>query len=276
MKLSIVVVSFNTREFLERCLSSIVQHTKIPYEIVVVDNHSSDGSVAHLKAKFPDVKVIVNETNVGFSRANNIGARSSKGEYLMFLNSDTEVREGAIDRLVGFLEGRSEVAIVGPRIVYPDGRFQLSAGNLPGIRQELRDRGLYRRIQSGDEALRAQVATEFQQVRDVGWVTASCLLIRRSVYEAIGGFDESLFMYFEDKDLCKRVIEHGVKVVYYPEAEVVHSLGGSSTRDVANLKRIYRNSQRTYYRKHHGWLSNVILQLYLGQKKWTEGFEFFR
>lgn len=270
MTLSIIIVSYNTRELLASCLSAIYQNTETPFEIIVVDNHSTDGSIEKVKAAYPQVRVIESETNLGFSKANNLGARASKGELLLFLNSDTQVRLWALDRLVAFLEDHSEVGIVGPRVVYPNGRYQLSAGALPSLWQEWKDRRLYRRVRSGDEDLRERVARKFQAPREVGWVTGSCLMIRRELFEALGGFDESIFMYFEDKDLCKRAAERGSKVVYFPEAEIIHVLGGSSSEERARLQRIYRESQGTYYRKHHGWLSNLILNLYLAQKEWRE------
>jgi N-acetylglucosaminyl-diphospho-decaprenol L-rhamnosyltransferase len=274
MVLSVIIVSYNAWDLLDRCLRSIHEHTTLKPEVIVVDNHSSDGSVVNAKAKYPKIRVIENEANHGFSKACNIGARSSTGEFLLFLNSDTEITEGAIDSLVAFLESKSEVGIVSPRMVSPEGRFLLSAGNVSGLWREWRDTRRFRHIRAGDEKLRERASREFQKVREVSWVSGSCLLIRHSLFDALGGFDTDFFMYFEDRDLCKRAAVRGAAVVYYPEAEVVHLIGGSSSRDGKRLRSIYRNSQRTYYRMHHGLLANLALELYLGQQKWRERFGF--
>jgi N-acetylglucosaminyl-diphospho-decaprenol L-rhamnosyltransferase len=263
MKVSAVIVSYNTAELLQDCLRSMTQHTRTPHEIIVVDNNSTDGSAAQVEQNFPTVTIIRNKANLGFSKASNLGARSSHGEHILFLNPDVQVKAGAVDALVSHLEIHNQAGIVGPRFVFPDGRFQLSAGNLPGIWQEWKDRRLSRRTQTADEKLHERVASLFRNVHAVGWVTGACLLIRRSLFDALGGFDEKLFLYFEDKDLCKRAASLGAKVVYYPEAEVVHHLGGAALGNTKFLRRVYQTSHHEYYRKHHGWFSNLLLSLYL-------------
>jgi N-acetylglucosaminyl-diphospho-decaprenol L-rhamnosyltransferase len=263
VKLSIVIVSYNTAELLQNCLRSIAQHVRIPHEVVVVDNNSTDGSAARVEEDFPTVTIIRNETNLGFSKASNLGARSSHGGHILFLNPDVEVKPGTIGVLVSWLETHDKTGIIGPRLVFPDGQFQLSAGNLPGLWQEWKDRRLYRRMKMGDRRLHERVVTRFRDTQPVGWVTGACLLIRRSVFNSLGGFDEKLFMYFEDKDLCKRAASMGAEVVFCPEAEAVHHLSGSSLSDRASLRRGYQTSHREYYRKHLGWFSNLLLSVYL-------------
>lgn len=260
--LSVIIVNYNTRELLERCLRTVSAETELPCEIIVADNHSSDDSVAAVRRYFPGVQLIENNMNLGFSRANNAAARISHGELLVFLNSDTEIRQRALDKLAGFLVTHKDVGIAGPRMVYQDGRFQLAAGNLPGLLQEMRDKRTYRRLNAGDVELRRRLAMSFQHAREVGWVTGSCLMIRRELFDELGGFDEEIFMYFEDKDLCARAHKLHCKVMAIPDAEIVHLLGGSSAGKDGHLRAIYRQSQRHYYRKHLGWLSNAGLLLY--------------
>jgi N-acetylglucosaminyl-diphospho-decaprenol L-rhamnosyltransferase len=263
VKLSIVIVSYNTAELLQNCLRSIAQHTKIPHEVIVVDNNSTDGSAALVEEEFPAVTIFRNETNLGFSKASNLGAHSSHGDHILFLNPDMEVKPGTIDVLVSWLETHDQAGIVGPRLVFPDGQFQLSAGSLPGLWQEWKDHRLYRRMRTGDRKFHESVASRFREVQPVGWVTGACLLIRRSLFDALGGFDEKLFMYFEDKDLCKRAASMGAEVVFCPEAEAVHHLSRSSLSDRASLRRVYQTSHREYYKKHLGWFSNMLLSAYL-------------
>jgi GT2 family glycosyltransferase len=266
MKVSVIVVNYNTKELLERCLRSVYAGAS-SFEIIVADNHSSDGSADCVREQFPRVTVIENETNLGFSRANNAAALASRGEIIAFLNSDTEIRNGALNELAAYLDGHGDVGIAGPRVVFPDGRFQPSAGALPGLMQEFKDRRLSRRLNAGDEKLRARIEHGFIGPREVGWVTGSCLLIRRSLFMELGGFDETLFMYFEDKDLCRRARDLKWKVMAVPRAEIVHVLGGSSSEKGGKLRKVYRKSQRQYYRKHLGWVENLGLRLYQALSK---------
>jgi N-acetylglucosaminyl-diphospho-decaprenol L-rhamnosyltransferase len=263
VKLSIIIVSYNTAELLQNCLRSIAQHTKISHEVIVVDNNSTDDSAARVEEDFPAVTIFRNETNLGFSKASNLGARSSQGDHILFLNPDVEVKAGSVDVLISWLETHNQTGIIGPRLVFPDGQFQLSAGNLPGLWQEWKDRRLYRRMVTGDRKFHERVASRFRDVQAVGWVTGACLLIRRSLFDALGGFDEKLFMYFEDKDLCKRAASMGAEVLFCPEAEAIHHLGGASLGDTGSLRRVYQTSHREYYRKHLGWFSNLLLSAYL-------------
>jgi N-acetylglucosaminyl-diphospho-decaprenol L-rhamnosyltransferase len=263
VKVSIVIVSYNTVELLQICLRSIAEHTKIPHEVIVVDNNSTDDSATRIEEDFPVVTVFRNETNLGFSKASNLGARSCHGDHVLFLNPDVEVKAGTVDVLVSWLENHEGTGIVGPRLVFPDGQFQLSAGNLPGLWQEWKDRRLYGRMRAGDGRFHERVASRFRDAQAVGWVTGACLLIRRPLFEAVGGFDEKFFMYFEDKDLCKRAASMGAEVVFCPEAEAVHHLAGASMDDAGALRRVYQTSHREYYRKHLGWFSNLLLSAYL-------------
>jgi len=263
LKTSVIIVSYNSIDLLERCMRSVYANTSSSVEILVADNGSTDGSTDGVQSAFPKAVVIKLGSNLGFSKASNAAARRAGGEYLVFLNPDTEVRTGALDYLAAFLDERKDAGIAGPRVVYPDNRFQVSAGGLPNLMREFRDRRMHQRMNAGDDALRAKVEKRFRGEREVGWVTGSCLAIRRNLFEELGGFDEGLFMYFEDKDLCKRAREKGWKAVFVPKAEVVHVLGGCAPpNEGARLRAVYRKSQQAYYKKHLGPLSNGILRLY--------------
>jgi len=268
MDLSIVIVNFNACPYLRRCLESLYACSPDPPEIVVVDNGSRDGSVAMVRKEFPKVRLLESRENLGFSAANNWGMRESRGAFILFLNPDVEVKPHGLERMRDFMQRHPEVGILGPRLIYPDGRFQLSAGRLPSLWQEFWDRWLYRRLERHRGFLLRQVERRFARIREVEWVTGACFLARRSVLEAVGGFDEHLFMYFEDKDLCKRVREAGYRVVYFPEATVVHLKAGSSGKSPQELDAIYRQSQRYYYRKHLGALSVGVLEIYLRLRQW--------
>ncbi len=262
MVLSVIIVSYNTRELLGRCVHSVIAGTGVTHEIIVADNASNDGSSDHIRARFPGVRVMELGSNLGFGAANNAAVKISSGELLMFLNSDTEIRPHALDRMVAFFHEHPQAGIAAPNVVYPDGRFQLAAGALPGLLQEFRDRRIHQRLNAGDEALRARLREQYRRPRQVGWVTGGCLMIRRSLFIQLNGFDEEMFMYFEDKDLCKRALDRRWQVMTVPDAEIIHVLGGSSAGAGGRLRAVYRRSQRRYYQKHLGWLSYKGLLLY--------------
>jgi len=265
--LSVVIVSYNTRDLLDRCVHSVIAGTTVAHEIIVADNASSDGSAGHIRAQFPGVRVLELGSNLGFGAANNAAVKISSGELLMFLNSDTEIRPQAMDRMAAFFQQHPQVGIAAPNVVYPDGRFQPAAGALPGLLQEFRDRRTHRRLNAGDEALRMRLREQYSRPQRVGWVTGGCLMIRRSLFTQLNGFDEEMFMYFEDKDLCKRAQDLHWQVMTVPDAEIVHVLGGSSAGAGGRLRAVYRQSQRRYYQKHLGWLSNQALLFYQAVSK---------
>lgn len=251
--LAIVIVSYNARADLERCLESL--HTAPPqlgHEIVVVDNHSNDRSLAAAR-RWPGVRVIALEANVGFARANNIGLRATGSVNVLLLNSDTIVPPGAIDRLVAALDREPDVAIVGPRLVDGSGRAELSFGRMIGPLNELRQKRLAR------SAVVDRLTRE-RQYPD--WVSGACLLVRRADAEAVGGLDERFFMYTEDVDFCAAVRARGRRVLFTPEVEIVHLRGRSAAAAPAATNAAYRRSQIAFYEKHHPrWAP--VLKLYL-------------
>lgn len=252
-RLSIVIVSYNARADLERCLASI--HAAPPaasHEIVVVDNASTDGS-AEAARRWADVQVVDAGSNVGFARANNLGIRRTSGETLLLLNSDTVVPAGAIDRLLAELDRDPAVAVVGPRLVDAAGRAELSFGRMISPLNELRQK----RLAQSDAVERL---TRRRQYPD--WVSGACLLVRRADAEAIGGLDERFFMYTEDVDFCASIRARGKRVLFTPDVEVVHLRGRSAASAPAATNAAYRRSQIAFYEKHHPMWAPV-LRLYL-------------
>ena len=220
--LAIVIVSYNTRSELENCLQSLHDHPPhVSHEIVVVDNASRDGSVEAVRARWPGVRVITLNSNVGFSSANNAGIRSTESELLLLLNSDTIVSDGAIDRLIAAMRELPGASVVGPRIVDANGQAELSHGRMMTPLAELRQKLLVR------HASRLTLSRLTSKTRQVDWVTAACLLVRRRDAEAAGLLDERYFMYCEDVDFCAAVRANGGKIYFTPRAEIVHLRGRS-------------------------------------------------
>lgn len=207
---SIIIVKYNTKALLKGCLETIPAGLgEIPYEVMVVDNGSTDGSVEMLRAFFPWVKLLENGANLGFARANNIGARLSQGDALLFLNSETLVRENTISTLYRTLTSKDEIGIVDPKILNSQGRPTRSYMQYLTLPMFFAgSRWLSRFV--NDERFRLQYNHyDFDRPRAVPWLSSACLMIKRQVFFEVGGFDEAYFFYLEDMDLCLQVNKRG-------------------------------------------------------------------
>ncbi len=255
--LTIVIVSYNTRGELENCLQSLHDYPpQVSHQIVVVDNASHDGSVEAVRARWPGVTVIALKSNVGFASANNAAIRRTESELLLLLNSDTIVPAGSIDRLIAAMHDLPGASIVGPRIVDAHGQPELSYGRMMSPFAELRQKLILRR------ASPLTLSRLTSKTRQVDWVTAACMLVRRRDAEAAGLLDERYFMYCEDVDFCAAVRANGGKVYFSPLPQIVHLRGRSRRVNPAATAESYRRSQLAFYRKHHpGWAP--LLKTYL-------------
>ncbi len=253
-KVSVIVVSWNAREYLMQCLASLKDETcRCPMEIIVVDNASSDASPDSVAAQYPDVHLIRNAANLGFAKANNLGLAQSQGAYLCFVNSDVEVLPGCISRLVEYCEQHPEVGMVGPRILGGDGKLQRSCRGFPSVWN------MFCRALALDHLFpKCRLLTGYSlwhwaqtSLQPVDILTGCFWLVRRKALEQVGLLDEAFFMYGEDMDWCKRFWAKGWQVVFVPGAEAIHYGGVSS--DKAPV-RFYVERQRAdfqYWRKHH-------------------------
>jgi GT2 family glycosyltransferase len=260
--LAIIIVTYNSAEEIVQCLDSLVGHTApFPTTITVVDNASSDGTAALVRQRWPSVQVIESPTNVGFSRANNIGIRATSGDYVLLINPDTVSPPGAIQTLVRGLAGHLDAAIGGARLLSPTGFPELSWGPPIGPWNEFKQKifsGLYHRKV---RRIVRKVDKLSRQAREVDWVSGACMVIRRPDLEAVGLLDERYFMYTEDVDLCVAMTKRGRTILYVAAAEVLHYRGRSAARNPAT-ERMRRKSQVAYYQKHRpGWAP--LLRAYL-------------
>jgi GT2 family glycosyltransferase len=256
---SVIVVSYNTRERLLACLAALQARVSLPLEVIVVDNASADGSAAAVRARFPGAIVLENAANVGFARANNQGLERARGDYALILNSDAEVGAGCVETLARLLDARPDVGIVGPRTRFADGRIQVSFGPMLTPWAEWRQRRLVHGVAAGEpEALRRAEALAAVE-HEPAWVSGSCFLARRRAIDQVGGFDEGFFLYEEDVDLCVRVRGAGWRVVFTPAADAVHHLGASMAESAgAGLE--YHRSHLRFYAKHQGWGPRLVLR----------------
>jgi GT2 family glycosyltransferase len=264
--LAIVIVSFNARADLEECLASVHAHppASMPYEILVVDNASSDGSADMVRERWPSARLIALPENAGFARANNIGIRETTGDLILLLNSDTVVPDGALDGLIAALRADADAAIAGPRLIDAQGVPELSFGRMAGPFNELRQKLIGRLYTRRAPLVAARVERALRTRAYHDWVSGACLLVWRADAEAAGLLDERYFMYLEDVDFCAAVRAGGRRrrVLFVPEVQIVHLRGRSRRAAPQATDAAYRRSQLAFYAKHHpAWLP--LLRAYL-------------
>lgn len=262
MKLSIIIVSWNTCELLQECLGAIYLHPpEAAFEVWVIDNASTDGSPDMVRERYPQVRLIANRENPGFARANNQGIHSSRGEYVLLLNPDTYVKPGALDTMVRFLEERPAAAGVGAKLLNPDRTLQISCYPRPTLFREFWR--MFHLDAIKPYAVYPMERWDSYEPREVDVLMGACLLLRRNVLEQVGLMDEDYFIYSEEVDLCTRVTKAGWKLYWQPRAEVVHH-GGQSTQQVAEsmFLQLYQG-KILYFRKHHGWPAVQVYKLIL-------------
>lgn len=240
---SILVVSYNTREMTLECLGSLAAQTTIPYELIVVDNASSDGSAEAIAEAFPGVRLIASRENHGFAKANNLAALEARAPYLLLLNPDTVTLDHAVDRLVAFAERTPEAGIWGGRTLYGDG--SLNAGSCNALQSLW---GIFCRTTGLAVAFSSSAlfnpenygSWDRSTEREVGYVCGCFFLIRRAFWNRLGGFDPTFVMYGEETDLCCRARALGARPRITPEATIIHYVGASTKRrpnkDVLVLK----------------------------------------
>ncbi len=259
--LSIIIVNWNTKQLLLQCLASLAQ-SPVRHEVVVVDNGSKDGSAAAVREKFPSVKIIRCERNRGYATANMHGFRASTGRYVLFLNSDTIVPPETLPRMIFYLEGSPQAAACGPRLAREDGATQAYAFGKDPTLLYLLARAFAR------QGLRAPLHDwETSEVQTVDWISGACLMVRRAAIEQVSGFDEHIFMYFEDNDLCLRLRRAGWRIVYDPQVHVIH-LGGASLTNNTLRRKYYYDSLIYFYSKHYSLLERLALRMMLPLYCW--------
>lgn len=250
MKLSIIILSYNSKQLLWQCLSSI-QRLKVKHsEIIVFDNASSDDSVSMVKEQFPHIKVIRSPRNLGFARGINEASRYAQGEYLMFLNSDADLTNNAIEDILTFMDKDGKIGVVGGMLLNGDGSRQRSYGSFYTLLSTLR------MLAGGDKI--EMLGRNYTVPTKVDWVSGGYMIIRTTIFKKLDGFDEHFFMYMEDVELCYRVHKEGYKVIVFPKAVALHQQHGSSNRSFA-IERIYEGLLY-FYKKHRSSLEYYIVK----------------
>ena len=255
MKLSIIIVSWNVREDLLRCVRSIEENEpSCTFEIIIVDNASTDGTAGMIKKCFSEVKLIINHENRGFAAANNQAFELSRGEYVLLLNPDTILHPKSLDILVKFMDSNEDVGACGPKLLDTDGSNQNSVRCFPSFRGALHRHTAFKFLGIFKGAYKKWVMYDFNndKQRDVDQVMGAALMVRRSVTEQVGVMDERFFMYYEEVDLCYRIKQAGWRIVHIPEAVITHTGGGSSGQIPVSKRIMAMASLLKFFRKHRG------------------------
>jgi GT2 family glycosyltransferase len=260
--LSISIVNTDNRELLRKCLATIastVQRTS--HETIVVDNASTDGSADMVAAEFPDVRVVRNATREGYGSSHNRAIDVSRGKFLLILNEDMEILDGAIDTMVAQAAQQPNLGALGCRILNPDRSLQHSCFNFPTIGQELFEAMFPCTLVLPTSRLRSKLYHwPHDTLREVDIVVGCCMLVPRHVIETVGRFDPLFFVYNEEHDWCKRIKNAGLRVVFTPDAEMIHYGGQTSKRMSLKMAMVQLDSRTKYFRKHHGPLQATLFR----------------
>ena len=250
--LSVLIVHYNTVSLLQRCLTALFSETQgISFEVIVIDNASPDPKIRDLPDVFPAVAFHFNRQNTGFAQACNQAIAVSKGRYLLLLNPDTVVPEEGLGKLVTFMEAHADAGACGPRLVYPDGRLQLSCRRFPTLRALMLRITRLDRLAGGPVRKYLMEDWDHQNLQEVDWVIGACMMLRRGALEDVGLLDGGFFMYYEDIDLCYRLWKQGWKVYYNPGVTVLHNHQRGSASLLPNrLSYIHARSLARLFRKH--------------------------
>jgi GT2 family glycosyltransferase len=268
---SFVIVSYNGRDLLRRCLASVYEHTRgVEFEIVVVDNASQDGTPEMVAAEFSRATLVRRTANDGFARGVNDGFAIARGEAFLVLNPDAELTSNILPPMLSYLREHPDVGILAPKLLDPDGTLQLSCRAFPGYSTALFNRySLLTRLFRNNPASRRYLMSDFDHsaTADVDWASAACWLVPRATYEKIGGLDTGYFWSIEDVDYCQRVHRAGLRVVYFPAVAVRHHIGGSSASAPSRAVIARHRGMWRYYRSYlrpSGWRGPLMDALVSG------------
>lgn len=234
--LSVIIINWNSKEYLRNCLQSLQKNCELDLQVIVVDNASFDGCGEMLQKRFPTVEFVQGSKNLGFGRANNLGFTHARGDYVLLLNPDTEVRVGALETLLKKIRNDENIGIVGPRLLNSDGSVQeCSVHKLPTPINQSLDSMFFRKRFPNSSIWGSEHALTSEESTNVEGLGGACILLRSADFAAVGGFCKAYFMYAEDMHLCWDISKLGKKIVYHPGAEVVHHGGGASSGEFSRF-----------------------------------------
>jgi len=257
MTFSLIIINYRTYQLTRDCLNSLLKYcAPEQFEIILVDNNSHDESIEKLETEFGDqIKIIKNQANLGFGRANNQGAKIATGDWLFFLNSDTVVEDDILITLKKFISNHPQAGIIAPQLLNSQKQPQPAAfGSKPRL----------------SDLIRKNFTTKKKINNEpIDWVSGAALLISQKIFTQVNGWDENFFMYLEDTDLCLRVKKIGYQINLCQDAKVIH-LGGGSFANNKIKKKYYFKSQNYFFRQHYGRMTEILMRIIrLPYKLWV-------
>ncbi|MCK9417952.1 MAG: glycosyltransferase family 2 protein [Nitrospirae bacterium] len=267
MDISVCIVNWNTKELLANCINSLQEKTAgVSYEVIIVDNNSADDSVDMIRQRYPQCKIVACTENIGFTRGNNRCLQEVTGKYVLFLNPDTILATNALYGMFQFMESNHDVGAVGCKLLNQDGSIQyVAARTFPTLWNQFCYLMMLDRL---FPTLRMFSAIELsywdhQDSREADCLTGACIFTRKQVMDRLKGFDDALFMYADDVDLCFRLKKEGLKI-YYLASEAIYHLEGQSSKKRSEMffsSLTQRESNHYYFLKHHGKISAFLYRL---------------
>ena len=260
---SIIFVNFNTSEDILFCIDSISTYVRnLKYEIIIVDNHSKQDQQQILKDNFQNESLYFLNYNTGFSYACNYGMIRSRGEYILLLNPDTYLIEDSIIKMKLFLENSIEAGAVGPNLVDVNGGDHMPYGKFPTIKRLIFEALYLHKFQKSKiKGAEFRNISQTHKSVEIDWLSGACIMLKRSVYNTVGGFDEQFHLYNEDVDWCLRIRKRGWRIYYLPGTKVVHKRGVSTHRDYYVLVTSRFKSRLIYVRKHFSFINAFVFQV---------------
>jgi len=264
-ELTIILVSFNVKDLLSRCINSIVENNIKSTEIIVVENNSSDNTISMIKNRFPDVTLIKNSENRGFAAACNQGIQISKGKYVLLLNPDTVIRSNTLKKCYEYMENNPDAGILGCKILNPDSTIAHSIRDFPNFLNVLFESLFLTKLFKKSRIFGKYHGTcyDYSEIREVNVLLGAFLFIRRKLIEEIGLLDERFFIYSEETDFCLRAKKNGWKNIFYPYAEIEHIHGGSTQKVRVKSFMYLHSSLNKFFRKHYSYSYALLCRLIL-------------
>ncbi len=266
--LSIIIVNWNGKKLLEQCLKSIIKYTvNIDFEIIVVDNNSSDESISFLNSEYPDVKTIVLKSNTGFAHANNVGFREANGRYVAILNNDTILIEDIFIPCINYLSDNPNTGAIGPKLINEDYSRQFSTGRFPTIKTEISESFFLKRIPLVNRIFPGRY--HYKPVEDtsqVEWLSGACIVFPKAVLDKTGYFDDNYFMYMEDIDIAKKIKSLGKVSVFLPDIRLIHIQNKSFKSINKDVLKLVAKSEYFFFSRHYNVATSLLLKsiLYTG------------
>ncbi len=262
--LSIIIVNWNTGALLRDCVESVYRETKRPSEVIIVDNASSDESIPLVEKEFRDAVIIKNSKNLGFAKGNNIGVEAACGKYVILLNPDTKVLDGALDKLCSFMESEGEgIGAAGPVLLNKDGSFQPQQGSrFPTLGTAFAQYFFLSRLFGLPGIFMNRLPGKGAKA---DWLCGACLASPRSIYKEMGGLDEKYFMYAEDMDFCYRLKEKGYRTAFCPGASIMHISKQSTSKQGEEISKFQVESLKEFFRtKNPAWKYAIFKDILFG------------